>query len=106
MAASFTGQDVPLRASDAYVRSTFDHFAANFEKQLEKLEYRAPELVAAATAAALGDPRGAFWMCSDAPAAEPAGAARMFALTPGIRLASISRRQWSKGRETGRFTTN
>ncbi|PPR10814.1 MAG: Ubiquinone biosynthesis O-methyltransferase [Alphaproteobacteria bacterium MarineAlpha11_Bin1] len=36
----------PLRASDAYVRETFDHFAEDFDQQLlEDLEYKAPELI-------------------------------------------------------------
>ena len=58
MAAAFTGRDVPQRASDEYIRATFDHFAGNFEKQLQRLEYKAPELVATATADTLGTPRG------------------------------------------------
>ena len=36
------------RASDAFVRRTFDSFAATFEVHLRGLEYRAPELVVAA----------------------------------------------------------
>lgn len=36
---------VPDRASDAYVEDVFDKFAASFDSKLEKLEYRAPELV-------------------------------------------------------------
>ena len=36
----------PVRASDEYVRETFDHFAEDFDKQLlEDLEYRAPKLI-------------------------------------------------------------
>jgi predicted TPR repeat methyltransferase len=58
MLASFTGQDVPARAADEYIRSSFDHFARTFEKKLRQLEYHAPELVAAATADALGNPTG------------------------------------------------
>lgn len=54
--ASIPGQQVPARASDAYVEKTFDHFARSFETQLAKLEYRAPELVAAALSE-LGLPR-------------------------------------------------
>ncbi len=49
---------LPARAADEYVRTSFDHFALNFEKKLERLEYRAPELVAAAGARALGAPKG------------------------------------------------
>jgi predicted TPR repeat methyltransferase len=49
---------VPARAADEYVRSSFDHFARTFDKKLQRLEYRAPELVMAAVAEALGDPKG------------------------------------------------
>jgi predicted TPR repeat methyltransferase len=38
---------VPARASDAYVESVFDGFAAGFESRLAQLAYRAPSLVAA-----------------------------------------------------------
>src|SRR5262249_46238314 len=45
--AACTGREVPARASDAFVESTFDSFAASFESKLERLSYRAPALVAA-----------------------------------------------------------
>ena len=48
MLAAATGGDVPLRASNAFVKNTFDSFAASFEAKLESLSYRAPKLVAAA----------------------------------------------------------
>ena len=43
--AACTGQEVPSRASDDYVRTEFDQFAINFDARLAKLEYRGPELV-------------------------------------------------------------
>ena len=46
MLAACSGQDVPARASDAYVEETFDSFAASFDSKLAQLSYRAPELVA------------------------------------------------------------
>jgi predicted TPR repeat methyltransferase len=46
MLAACSGSDVPRRASDSYVESTFDSFAATFDSKLEQLGYRAPELVA------------------------------------------------------------
>lgn len=49
--AACTGADVPARASDAYVQSVFDSFAASFDSRLSTLGYRAPELVASAVAA-------------------------------------------------------
>jgi len=47
MLAACTGRDVPERASNGFVETTFDSFAASFESKLERLSYRAPALVAA-----------------------------------------------------------
>jgi predicted TPR repeat methyltransferase len=47
MLAACTGRDVPERASNAFVETTFDSFAASFEAKLARLSYRAPALVAA-----------------------------------------------------------
>jgi predicted TPR repeat methyltransferase len=44
--ASMSGDEVPKRASDDYVREHFDAAASGFDKNLGQLEYRAPELVA------------------------------------------------------------
>jgi len=43
--AACAHEDVPLRADDAYVRTTFDQFAGSFEAKLALLDYRAPELI-------------------------------------------------------------
>lgn len=48
MVAALSGRDVPPRASDEYLREHFDSFADAFDESLERLEYRAPQLVAAA----------------------------------------------------------
>jgi predicted TPR repeat methyltransferase len=58
MLASFSGEDVPDRASDAYVEKTFDRFAAEFERKLKGLAYQAPRLIGAALEAAVGPPQG------------------------------------------------
>jgi predicted TPR repeat methyltransferase len=58
MLAANTGHDVPARASDSFVVSTFDDFAASFEAKLESLSYRAPALVAGALADAGLIPEG------------------------------------------------
>ena len=50
MLAAISGRNVPSRASNAFVKKTFDDFAATFEAKLQSLSYRAPELVAAALA--------------------------------------------------------
>lgn len=57
LAASGDGA-APARASDDYVRQTFDGFSASFDKVLERLQYRAPALVADALADVLGAPDG------------------------------------------------
>jgi predicted TPR repeat methyltransferase len=51
-----TGQAVPTRASDATVRTIFESFAETFDEVLEKLQYRAPALVAQAAAEVMGPP--------------------------------------------------
>ena len=51
--AACLGADGPARASDSYVEGVFDRFAASFDTQLAKLEYRAPEFVAEALRVAL-----------------------------------------------------
>jgi predicted TPR repeat methyltransferase len=50
MYAACSGTDVPARASDAYVESTFDAFSGTFDAKLGMLGYRAPQLVADAVA--------------------------------------------------------
>jgi predicted TPR repeat methyltransferase len=47
MLAACSGRDTPERASDGYVQTSFDTFAASFESKLAKLSYRAPTLVGA-----------------------------------------------------------
>lgn len=54
MLAAASGKDVPARASDAFVQSTFDAFAASFDRVLGRLEYRAPAIVAEAVARLVG----------------------------------------------------
>ena len=55
MLAAMSGENVPSRASDAYVRKTFDSFADSFDEVLEGLHYRAPRLVAGRLGAVLDD---------------------------------------------------
>ena len=56
--AAYSGEGVPARASDAYVRSVFEKYASTFDAHLERLGYRAPQLLAAALAPLLGVPKG------------------------------------------------
>jgi predicted TPR repeat methyltransferase len=58
MLAALTGDAVPARASNEYVRDTFDQFAESFDEALLQLEYRAPELVAEAFAQVSGGRKG------------------------------------------------
>jgi predicted TPR repeat methyltransferase len=46
MLAACSGRDVPPRAADAFIETTFDSFAASFDSKLARLFYRAPALVA------------------------------------------------------------
>jgi predicted TPR repeat methyltransferase len=45
MLAAMGGAERPTRASDGYVRATFDDFAESFDRNLEELGYRAPQLI-------------------------------------------------------------
>ena len=59
MLAACTSKDVPQRAEDAFVTRVFDGFAESFEEVLvNRLEYRAPELVGQALRRVAGEPRG------------------------------------------------
>lgn len=48
--AGCSGQNVPDRASDAYVATTFDQFAATFDERLQSLGYQIPARIGAALA--------------------------------------------------------
>ncbi len=58
--AACTGEGAPERASDAYVEKVFDSFAPAFDAKLAHLNYRAPQIVADAVAAALPPPASQF----------------------------------------------
>jgi predicted TPR repeat methyltransferase len=59
MLAAWTLRDVPARAGDQFVVSTFDGFAESFDEVLMgRLEYRAPTLVGEALKRIKGEPRG------------------------------------------------
>lgn len=45
MLAAFVGEDIPDRASDLYIKQTFDAFSSNFDTSLARLDYQAPQLV-------------------------------------------------------------
>ncbi|MFO7713050.1 tetratricopeptide repeat protein [Desulfosarcina sp.] len=46
--AACSGEKIPLRAPDDYVKSLFNRFAESFDENLKNLDYKAPGLVAAA----------------------------------------------------------
>ena len=58
MIAACSGQQAPVRASDEFVRQTFEGFAEGFDQILSRLDYRAPALVAEAVKTAGGEPAG------------------------------------------------
>lgn len=55
MAAATSGENVPTRAPDDYVRGLFDETAAAFDVKLEQLGYRAPQFVADALVRRVGN---------------------------------------------------
>ncbi len=57
-AAQMGGEWVPERASDDYVQQMFDNFAGSFDQVLERLDYRAPSLVASAVGDIHSNPAG------------------------------------------------
>jgi predicted TPR repeat methyltransferase len=56
LVAACTGQEVASRASDDCVRTIFEAFADSFDEVLQRLQYRAPALVAQAAAEVMGPP--------------------------------------------------
>jgi predicted TPR repeat methyltransferase len=56
--AAHTGDQVPDRASDSYVRELFDDFASSFDQVLQNTNYRAPELIGQRVARVLAKARG------------------------------------------------
>lgn len=58
--AASEGRDVPARAADDFVVKVFDGFADTFDKKLQDLDYRAPQIVAGALASEYGEPRAAL----------------------------------------------
>lgn len=57
MLAACSGRDIPARATDAFIQTTFDSFAASFDSKLAKLSYRAPALVAEMLTRSGAEPR-------------------------------------------------
>lgn len=55
MLAACAQEAIPDRASDQYVANVFDRFAASFDTVLEKLQYRAPQLLAQGVQEYLGE---------------------------------------------------
>lgn len=54
------GEDIPDRASEAYIQDIFDKFAGSFDTVLNRLDYRAPELVTQAVSVLFPEPRQAL----------------------------------------------
>ncbi|MDH3431230.1 MAG: tetratricopeptide repeat protein, partial [Gammaproteobacteria bacterium] len=45
MLAAYSGENIPKRAPDRYVRQLFDDFSTHFDESLARLDYQAPRLV-------------------------------------------------------------
>lgn len=56
--AYLTGTDVPLRASNDYIKWTFNRFARSFDSQLGKLEYSTPSRISETVKEVLGEAHG------------------------------------------------
>jgi predicted TPR repeat methyltransferase len=56
MLAAWTGENQPSRATDDYVRQTFDQFSHAFDEKLGHLEYQAPSLTAGVIQRLLREP--------------------------------------------------
>jgi predicted TPR repeat methyltransferase len=56
MAAATSGSNAPERADDRYVANLFDRYAHAFDRNLQGLGYRAPELVASALGQYINSP--------------------------------------------------
>ncbi len=54
MVSAFSGKETPVRASDDYIRSVFDEFAATYDEALGQLGYQGPQLIASAVSAQFG----------------------------------------------------
>lgn len=60
MLAACTGEAIPTRASDGYVRDVFDGFAGSFDQVLDQLGYRAPTLIRELLERALPQPNASL----------------------------------------------
>ena len=60
MLAACTGEAIPTRASDGYVRDVFDGFAGSFDQVLDQLGYRAPTLIGELLERALPQPNASL----------------------------------------------
>jgi predicted TPR repeat methyltransferase len=47
MLAAFSGDKIPRRAPDQYVRQIFDKYSTTFDESLARMDYKAPQLVGA-----------------------------------------------------------
>ncbi|MFZ1416338.1 MAG: tetratricopeptide repeat protein [Defluviicoccus sp.] len=56
--AAYSGNNIPERATDLYVRELFDDFAASFDHVLQNINYRAPDLMQARVARLVPHPLG------------------------------------------------
>ena len=105
MLAACSGRDVPARASDAFIETTFDSFAASFDAKLASLAYRAPALVAEMLARARRRrvPKPGR---RSTPAAVPGSADRSSRRTRGAWSGSTCPRRCSLERASGTSTTS
>jgi predicted TPR repeat methyltransferase len=58
MLAACSGQEIPARCSDGYLKKTFDDFSGEFDQKLTTLGYRGPALIADAVKETFRIPKG------------------------------------------------
>ena len=105
MNAALSGETPPERASDEYVRETFNAFADSFDHNLTDLGYRAPQLIADAVRRQRATSESAALDVLDAGVGTGL-AGPLLRGSPGPSSVSISRPGWSTRPDRGISTTN
>jgi predicted TPR repeat methyltransferase len=58
--AAYTHKDIPKRASDLYIKQTFDDYSATFDQALAQLQYQVPRLISERLIASAAKHRAPF----------------------------------------------
>ena len=102
MLAACGGDLVPERASDRFVRLVFDSFALSFDAKLEKLHYRAPQLVVAELGRIRGAPQKSL-VVLDAGCGTGLGASLLAPFAARLIGVDLSAQMLAKARQRGGY---